>query len=42
MLGPDDVTVRVGPGSTAARYRLDGPNEVAATLGILVDRLPVI
>ncbi len=40
MLGPDDVTVRVGPGATAAHYRLDGPDEVAATLNTLVGLLP--
>ncbi len=31
-LGPDAVTVKVGPGDTAARYRLDGPEDVVAYL----------
>ncbi|MEY2959660.1 MAG: hypothetical protein RLZZ01_2228, partial [Actinomycetota bacterium] len=30
-----DVGVRVGAGDTLARYRLGGPDEVAATLRLL-------
>ena len=34
-LGPDDFGVRVGPGTTAARYRLEGPPQVArVALGV--------
>jgi trehalose-6-phosphatase len=40
-LGPDDFGVRVGPGPTAARYRLDGPPQVlewlSSLLGVLAD-----
>lgn len=36
MLGDDDITVRVGDGDTAARFRLAGPLEVAAFLTALV------
>jgi trehalose-phosphatase len=31
-LGPADVTVRVGPGATAARFRVEDPHAVAALL----------
>jgi trehalose 6-phosphate phosphatase len=31
-LGPDDVTVKVGEGATAARFRVDGPEDAAAAL----------
>lgn len=31
-LGPDDLTVKVGAGATAARYRVDGPDDVVAVL----------
>ena len=31
-LGPDDVTVRVGPGQTAARFRVADPFEMSAVL----------
>jgi trehalose 6-phosphate synthase/phosphatase len=32
-----DVSIRVGPGETAARYRLDSPDEVSTMLGLLAD-----
>ena len=32
-----DVSIRVGEGSTLARHRLDGPEQVATMLGLLVD-----
>jgi trehalose 6-phosphate phosphatase len=32
VLGPDDVTVKVGEGETAARFRVDGPEDAAAAL----------
>ena len=35
-LGPDDVTVNVGPGATHAAYRLDGPEDVRELLQLLV------
>jgi trehalose 6-phosphate phosphatase len=35
-LGPDDVTVKVGPGATHAAYRLDGPEDVRELLQLLV------
>jgi trehalose-phosphatase len=35
VMGPDDVSVRVGPGATAARHRLGSPADVAE----LLDRL---
>lgn len=38
-LGPDDVTVRVGDGTTAARFRVAGPESLAALLGRLQARL---
>jgi trehalose-phosphatase len=38
-LRPDDVTVRVGPGETLARFRVEGPPELAALLGTLADAL---
>ena len=31
-LGPDDVTVKVGGGDTAARFRVDGPADAVAVL----------
>ena len=31
-LHPDDVTVRVGAGETAARFRVDDPDGLAAVL----------
>jgi hypothetical protein len=34
-LGPDDFGVRVGPGTTAARYRLEGPPQVLEWLAAL-------
>lgn len=34
-LGGDDVTVRVGPGATAARFRIDSPTDVAELLAAL-------
>ena len=36
-IGAGDVSVRVGPGETAARHRLESPDEVAAMLGFLVE-----
>lgn len=32
LMGGDDISVRVGPGRTAARYRLSGPDDVAELL----------
>lgn len=37
VLDPADVTVRVGPGATAARFRVADPAAVAATLTALAD-----
>jgi trehalose 6-phosphate phosphatase len=37
VLGPDDVSLKVGPGETVAAYRVDGPAEVAATIQHLAD-----
>ncbi len=34
-MGDDDISVRVGPGDSAARYRLAGPDEVAELLDAL-------
>lgn len=36
MMGPDDISVRVGPGETYARFRLDSPHEVADFVQLLV------
>ena len=36
-LGPQDVTIRVGPGRTAARFRVKDPARVAALLARLAD-----
>lgn len=38
-LRPDDVTVKVGTGETAARFRVDGPEEMVAALAALADAL---
>lgn len=38
-LRDDDVTIKVGPGQTAARYRVDGPDELVAALGLLARSL---
>lgn len=38
-LGPDDIGVKVGPGATAARYRVADPVEVAAALEVLLGEL---
>lgn len=38
-LRPEDVTVRVGPGDTAARFRVDDPDGLAAVLLRLADLL---
>ena len=37
-LGEDDVAVKVGDGETAARYRVETPDDVAAALSLLVER----
>lgn len=39
VLRPDDVTVRVGPGETAARFRVTDPRAMAAVLAGLADGL---
>jgi trehalose-6-phosphatase len=39
VLRADDVTVRVGPGDTAARWRVADPTELAAALTRLADLL---
>jgi trehalose 6-phosphate phosphatase len=36
VLGPDDVTVKVGPGDSHAAYRLETPDDVAELLQLLV------
>lgn len=36
-LGPDDVTIKVGPGSTSASYRVETVEEVAEVLETLAD-----
>ena len=38
-LHDDDVTIKVGDGTTVARYRVDGPDELVAALAALADRL---
>ena len=38
-LGPDDVSIRVGPGPSAARFRVADPVELAAALHGLADHL---
>jgi trehalose 6-phosphate phosphatase len=35
LMGPDDVSVRVGDGDTVARHRLAGPDEIVELLGRL-------
>jgi trehalose-phosphatase len=45
VLGRDDLGVRVGPGSTHARARVDGPSDVVTLLQVLADhrgRTPVV
>jgi trehalose 6-phosphate phosphatase len=37
-LGPDDVTVKVGPGETAARFRVDSPEDAAEALRLVFER----
>lgn len=37
-LGPDDVTVKVGPGETAARFRVDSPEDAAGALRLVFER----
>jgi trehalose 6-phosphate phosphatase len=37
-LGPADVTVKVGPGDTAARFRVESPEDAAEALRLLHDR----
>lgn len=39
-LRPGDVAVKVGPGDTAAAYRVGSPAELIAALSTLVDALP--
>jgi trehalose 6-phosphate phosphatase len=36
-LGADDLTVKVGPGDTAAQFRVDGPQDAAEVLALLAD-----
>ncbi len=38
VLGPDDVGVKVGPGDTAARFRVTGQEDVAEVLTFLGER----
>ncbi|WP_456825388.1 trehalose-phosphatase [Cellulomonas sp. P5_E12] len=38
-LRADDVTVKVGPGETAARFHVDSPEEMVAALAALADAL---
>ncbi|QIK84356.1 trehalose-phosphatase [Sanguibacter sp. HDW7] len=38
-LGPDDVTVRVGPGETVARFRVTGTTDAAAVLAHVGDAI---
>jgi trehalose 6-phosphate phosphatase len=38
-MGPDDVSVRVGPGPTIARYRLGGPTDAAEYIDLLAKGL---
>ena len=37
-LGPDDLTVKVGPGETAARFRVDSPEDAAEALRLVFER----
>jgi len=37
-LAADDLTVKVGPGDTAARFRVDGPEDAAEVLALVADR----
>ena len=39
VLGPDDVTVKVGPGQTRAAHRVADPAALVAVLGLLADAL---
>jgi trehalose 6-phosphate phosphatase len=39
VLGDDDLSVKVGPGDTAARFRVDGPDEMIAALAALAEAL---
>lgn len=36
-LGPDDVGVKAGDGTTLANYRVPGPDQIARTLALLAD-----
>jgi trehalose 6-phosphate phosphatase len=36
LMGPDDTSVRVGPGDTVADYRIGGPDDVAEVIDLLV------
>ena len=38
-LGPDDLTVKVGPGDTAAQFRVPDPDAAASVLAALADAL---
>ncbi|GAA4714781.1 hypothetical protein GCM10025782_09000 [Pedococcus ginsenosidimutans] len=37
-LSSDDLTVKVGPGDTAARFRVDGPEDAAEVLALVAER----
>jgi trehalose 6-phosphate phosphatase len=37
-LGDGDLTVKVGTGRTAARHRVEGPEDVAVALAVLLER----
>ncbi|MFI2753148.1 trehalose-phosphatase [Cellulomonas sp. P22] len=39
VLGPDDVTIKVGPGETVARFRVADPEDVVAVLARFRDAL---
>ncbi|WP_210480728.1 trehalose-phosphatase [Naasia sp. SYSU D00948] len=36
-LGPNDLALKIGPGTTVADFRVDGPDEVASVLTLLAD-----
>lgn len=37
VLGPKDIGVKVGPGRSAARFRVDGPGDIGELLELVVD-----